>query len=360
MRISFFIGQLVGGGAEKVLTMLANHYAEKGYTVEIVMLLGSGVEREHFHLLREVSVRDLSISGSYLRNIFPWLIRIRRYIKGYRPDAIISFIGRINALVLSAAFGLKIPTIISERSDPRHDGRSRVMLTYCNWVYHLADGIVFQTSYQRDCFSKTLRDRSLIIPNPIKVLPLPIEGINNRLVVTTGRLHEAKNQLMLIRAMALVRKSVPDAICEIYGDGEMKERLQAEINCLDLKNTVSLAGKKANITDYVSKCGVFVMSSDYEGLSNSIMEAMMLGKVCISTDYPGVEDLIENEVNGIIVPRGDVNEMARRIVEVIYDKDNRNETLRKNARNKMISYDESSVLSKWDSVLGDVIGTISS
>ncbi len=354
MRIQLFIGQLAGGGAEKVLTMLANHYVEKGHQVEIVMLLGHRVEKEHFDLNESVDIVDLSIEGSYIKNILGWLKRIRKHVKGTNPDAIISFIGRINALVLTALVGIKVPVLISERSDPHHDGRGALMLKYCDFIYRKASAIAFQTSYQQNCFSKAHKRHSYIIPNPICILPLPEEGIDPMLVVTTGRLHPAKNHSLLISAMAIVKSAIPAARCEIYGDGDLQETLQSEINHLGLQEAVILAGKKSNVTDYVSKCSVFVMSSDYEGLSNSLMEAMMLGKICISTDYPGVEDLVEDGKNGIIVPRGDSRRLANAIANALCHK--YNAALGDNARKKMLGYDEKNILMKWDEVLMKIVG----
>ena len=353
MRIQLFIGQLAGGGAEKVLTMLANHYVEKGHQVEIVMLLGHRVEREHFDLNESVDIVDLSIEGSYIKNILGWLKRIRKHVKGTNPDAIISFIGRINALVLTALVGIKVPVLISERSDPHHDGRGALMLKYCDLIYRKASAIAFQTSYQRNCFSKAHKEHSYIIPNPIGILPLPEEGIDPMLVVTTGRLHPAKNHPMLIKAMRIVKGKIPTARCEIYGDGNLHEELQKEINQNGLSRTVTLMGKKSNVTDYVARCNVFVMTSDYEGLSNSLMEAMMLGKICISTDYDGVEDLIEEDVNGIIVPKGNAEAMADAIVKAL--RNDYNPDLGKNARSKMLGYDEKTILAKWDKVLMETI-----
>ena len=353
MRILIFIGQLAGGGAEKVLTMLANHYVEKGNNVEIVMLLGSRVERKHFDLSDKVNVLDLSIKGSYAKNAFRWIKNIRNYVKRSHPDVIVSFIGRINALVLTATVGIKIPIVISERSNPKHDGRNKVMLKYCDFIYRRAAAIVFQTTFQQNCFSSCHQNRRYIIANPIEMLPLPKEGVDPMLIVTTGRLHPAKNHPMLIKAMRIVKGKIPTARCEIYGDGNLHEELQKEIDQNGLSRTVTLMGKKSNVTDYVARCNVFVMTSDYEGLSNSLMEAMMLGKICISTDYDGVEDLIEEDVNGIIVPKGNAEAMADAIVKAL--RNDYNPDLGKNARSKMLGYDEKTILAKWDKVLMETI-----
>lgn len=351
-----FIGQLASGGAEKVLTMIANHYCWKGYEVEIVMLLGNTVNRDHFGLYDSINVVDLSNKGSYFSNAFSWLKNIRAYLKTVKPNVVISFIGRINALVLTASIGIKIPIIVSERNDPKNDGRSHVMQRYCDWIYRKAAAIVYQTSYQKGCFSNRHSYKSYIVPNPIKILPVPTTNVDAKLVVTAGRLQPSKNHLMLVRAMGIVNRTCPHVRCEIYGDGDLKDSLSDVINKLHLEGVVKLAGKKSNITDYVASSSVFVMTSEFEGLSNSLIEAMMLGKVCVSTDYPGVEDLIEDGKTGLIVKRNDAEGLAKAIINVITDTTGKYDVLRANARTKVMTFDDKSVLSKWDEIIDKATG----
>ena len=126
MRIAFFIGHMGAGGAERVISILANDYADKGWDVDIIMLLANRVE----HKLRP-QIRTISLVGTserYTKNAMSWLVRIRSYVKNEKPDRVVSFIGRINALVLTATIGMKVPVIVSERNDPKHDGRGKVML----------------------------------------------------------------------------------------------------------------------------------------------------------------------------------------------------------------------------------------
>lgn len=356
MRISMFIGQLSGGGAEKVLTMIANHLTKAGEEVEIVMLLGSAVNKEHFCLDDRIRVLDLSHKGGYLKNVCKWFLGIRHYLKSSHPDLIISFIGRINALVLTSSIGLHIPVIVSERNDPHNDGRGFFMYHYCNMIYRKASAIVFQSQYQQNSFSKSLLCRGHIIHNPVKKHTPINEEYDVMQIATAGRLQPSKNHNMLIQAMAIVVKKVPLAECTIYGEGPLKDSLQTTINNLNLSKSIVLAGQKTNIVDYLSKCNVFVMTSEYEGLSNSLIEAMMLGKVCITTDYPGVEELIEDGKTGFIVPRGDATALANAIESILSNKDEvyYNE-IRNAAKKKVESYDEPIILSKWDNLISCVM-----
>lgn len=354
MKITFFIGEMGVGGAETVLAQIANHYAEKGWDVEIVMLLGSRVAREHFHLDEGIKIVNLSNPGkSYFSSSLKWLRDIRKHLRTAKPDVVVSFVGRINAVVLTAALFNKIPIVVSERNDPRNDGRGKAMLKYCDWVYKRANAIVFQTSYQQHCFSKRHENRSCIIPNPINVPQSGKIDEDPNLVVTAGRLHPAKNHKMLIRAMSIVKDQIPDAKCKIYGDGELKSELRKLIDAKGLQNTVFLEGRKDNIGNYIGKAKIFAMSSDYEGLSNALMEAMMMGKICISTNYNGVEELIEDGINGIVVPMGDEQEMAKAIIRALSEKDGKYSSMREKAKEKIGQCTPQQTMKRWDKVIYD-------
>lgn len=356
MKITFFIGRLAaGGGAEKVLTMLANHYSEKGWGVDIVLLLGSEVDSSHFKLQHNINIIDLSEGGSYWSNAFKWIRKIRNQIKKTQPDVIISFIGRINALVLTSLFGVKIPIIVSERNDPKNDRRGKLLYAYCKWVYRFASILVFQTKYQQNCFPPQYANKSIVIPNPIEILPKDENIKEEHLVVTAGRLNSQKNHHLLIDSIGMVKKEIPDVRCKIYGEGKLRKELQDKINSYDLSKTITLEGKKSTVTSYISKGTVFVMTSNREGLSNALMEAMMLGMVCISTDYPGVEDIIEDGITGYVIPRGDKKALANKIIYVLNDKDGRNSMISENARAKMIKNESSIVLSKWDEMIKNLL-----
>jgi len=356
MKISFFIGQMGVGGAETVLAQIANHYAENKWDVEIVMLLGSQIAREHFHLDERIKIVNFSNTGkSYFKSSVRWLKNIKKHFKTFKPDVVVSFVGRINAVVLTASLFNKIPIVVSERSDPRNDGRGNTMLKYCDWVYKRANAIVFQTSYQQQCFSKRHEKRSYIIPNPVNVPQSGAIEEDPNLIVTAGRLHPAKNHKMLISAMSIVKDQIPDAKCKIYGDGELKSELRKLIDAKGLQNIVSLEGRKDNIGNYIGKAKIFAMSSDYEGLSNALMEAMLMGKICISTNYNGVEDLIEDGINGIVVPMGDEQEMAKAIIRALSDSDGKNDLMRENAKEKMAQCTPEQIMKRWDNVIGSLL-----
>ena len=351
MHISFFIGDMVSGGAERVIQLLANDFVGSGWKVDIVLLLSSKVDYEQFPLSKEISIIDLSENeSSYKKNALKWVRSIRQFIKQTKPDCIVSFIGRINALVLTSIFGLKIPILVSERNDPRNDGRSKAMLQYCNLIYKKASAIVFQTQYEQHCFSKSLFSKSYVIPNPVSVSSEDEVTENPLEISTAGRLVPQKNHAMLIDAISLVKKEQPDVQCDIYGEGELRGALEQKIKELQLEQNVHLPGNKTDIYKWIARSSIFVMTSEFEGLSNALIEAMMLEKACIVTDYPGVEEVIDNEANGIIVPRGDSKALAEQILK-LFDNDEARKLLAANAKKSSKQFEVQQVIKEWKAVI---------
>lgn len=349
MKISFFIGSLSRGGAERVISILANDYCARGWDVDVVLMLKNVVD---YPLDEGIRIVDITgHSSNYLKNAPHWAMSIRKYLKDRKPDRVVSFAGRINALVLTATVGMKQTIIVSERNDPKHDGRGKGMLWYCNRIYHRADKIVFQNTYEKSCFDKSLEDRGCIIPNPIAVNALK-EDTQEMVIATAGRLGPQKNQAMLVRAMAQVHEKYPEVKCRIYGEGSLRETLQQQIRELGLNNTVTLEGNVSDIHQRLAKCGIFVMTSNFEGLSNALIEAMMMGLPCITTNFPGVDELITNGENGLMIPLDDHAALAQQIERLLADPEFA-KVLGRNAKEYAQRFKAEVVLQQWHEVIGE-------
>ena len=347
MKISFFLGSMRRGGAERVISILANHYSAKGWDVEIALLLDTTVQ---YQLNENIKIIDLTAgTGSYFKRLPSWLKKIRKYVKNSKPDRIVSFIGRINLLVATACRGLNVPIIASERNDPKQDGRSKFMLWLCNRCYRRVKTVVFQTSYQEQCFSSKLKNKSCIIQNPVTVKVEP-SNISENYIVTAGRLIEQKNQKLLIDSFKIVNEVYPDFKLDIYGEGALKETLQNQIETLNLKEVVSLKGAVSDLHERIANASVFVISSEFEGASNALIEAMMLGLPCITTNYPGANEVIFDGENGLVVERNNVQALADAIMKILKDKDLQSQ-LRKQALATSEIYKTENVIKKWESVI---------
>lgn len=318
-KISFFIGSMGKGGAERVISILANYYVTHGYEVDIIVLLANKVE---YKLNEKINIVDFSSNQSRMLSTLSWLSKIRTYVKKEKPYKIISFVGRINLLVLCACLGLKIDIYCSERNDPLHDGRNKLLVKLIELFYLTKNckKIIFQTRYIQNCFSKDVKDKSIIIYNPIEVTvkrKLPVKKI-----VTAGRLVEQKNQMLLIEAFGDVAKKYPDYKLYIYGEGPLREDLSKKIREEHLEDKVFLPGNVDNIHEIISDAKMFVLSSKFEGLSNALLEAMLLGIPCISTRVSGIEEIIIDGETGLLVK--DKEQLINAIKSLIKDQEKYN------------------------------------
>ena len=312
-KILFVLGSLGRGGAEHVVTILANDYVEKDWEVHICMLLSNKVE---YNIDNKIVLHDLSNGGgSRIKRTPYWLNNIRKTVKTVQPDKIVSFAARINLLVLAACLGLKKDIFVSERNDPKYDGRGKIVRMGTSLLYPRSKKIIFQTKRATETFNNKIKAKGVIIPNPIEV-NCAYTGKNIHTIVSVGRLTPQKNQLLLIRAFKPVVEKYPDAQLVIYGEGSLRKTLESEITRLNLKENVFLPGMKKNVLELMKDAGIFVMSSDYEGLSNALLEAMAMGFPCISTNCAGADEYITDHENGLLVQVGDENGLSNAMIEL--------------------------------------------
>ena len=184
-----------------------------------------------------------------------------------------------------------------------------------------ADWFVFQTEEAKKFYDKSLNGCGIVIPNPLIIdnMPAPYTGVREKRIVTVGRLKPQKNQKLLIEAFALIYQNYPDFTLEIYGDGVLNQELQNIIDRKKLSNIVFLRGNVDDVFQKIIKASIFVMSSDYEGMPNALIEAMALGLPCISTDCPcgGPRYLIKSGVNGLLCNVNDVESLKMAFISML-------------------------------------------
>ena len=350
-RIAFILGGMKRGGAERVISILANHYVEMGWDVNIIMLLNNKVE---YKLAPEVNFVDLSDENKSRWAMVPyWLKGIRGYIKNFHPDILMSFAARINLLTIIAKAFIKVPLIISERNDPKADTRGHLAKMMIPFLYPLADKIVFQTEYAKSCFTKHIRENGVIIYNPIAVMSKASDEKAKK-IVNVGRLDVQKNQRLLIRAFARISEKYPDYILQIYGEGKLREELQQLIEELGLTEKVFLMGNILDIHEKIRDAEMFVLSSDYEGFSNALLEALLMGIPCISTTCAGSTEIINDGENGLLVPINDIYALTEAMMKLIEDKELAKK-LGENALNINNLVGEDIVVGKWDKLIFDTV-----
>ena len=305
------------GGAERVISILSRRMIEKGFQVEILAFLN----REVFYEIDPRVKLTVVEKETHSKNILKNLIWLRRYFKK-NADLILSFLAPFNMIALVAHLGLKATLVVADRNDPRHIPSNSILRTARNFLYRFADGVVLQTTHNRAYFSKCVQKKSVVIGNPIdlgnkKGIALATEKRPE--IVSVGRLMPQKNQAMLLRAFAKIAPDYPEHKLTIYGEGPERKNLEALAEQLGIFDKVFLPGAAKDVIDRIPSAELFVLPSDYEGMSNALIEAMCVGLPCISTDVSGASDLIESGKNGEIVPVGDTEALVCAMRKLLSD-----------------------------------------
>ncbi len=311
------------GGAERVIANLSNEFVLYGWDVEIITIYGS---KQDYELDRRVKVRNI-ICKCPVRLLRPFerLITIRGWIKEEDPDVVVSFLADVNIHVILSMLGMKKKLIVSERNDPQRDPKPKWMRWLRDRLYDKVDGIVFQTKDAEAYFAEFLKKRikTEMIPNPIKDdLPDYNRDTDSNEFITACRLNAQKNLPLMIDAFKTLIDRGLDARLSIYGEGPERKKLEAYIENLKLEDKVFLYGFTNEIHDKMRNAACFVISSDYEGISNSMLEALAIGMPVVATDCPvgGARMYIIDDINGKLVPCGDRDALAEAMLIAITDR----------------------------------------
>lgn len=343
MKIIFIVSALHGGGAERVVTTLANNYAEQGDEVTILMTAGDECVYPVHQSIQLFSIGQASHGNPVIQ--IKRLFRLRKYLKAHRDSKIVSFSTTINLFTIIASFGLHMRIVASERNDPRRYKHQR----FRNFIYLFGKGFVFQTEDAKECFPDKIKKIGIIIPNPIrKDLPEPFLGERNKCIAAVGRLELQKNHVLLLEAFAGFHKKYPDYELHIFGIGKLEKDLKIKALELKIDRYVVFEGFCKDVLEIIRSYGMYILSSNYEGISNSLMEAMALGIPCISTDCPigGSAMCIQNEKNGLLVPVGNREALQRAMEKLAGDTVLANKV----SRNAVIirdAFDEKKIADRW-------------
>lgn len=356
MKILLFIPSLMAGGAERVMSTVAN-YLSQDHTVEILMIN----EITPFYSLNEnvttkyvkTGKRKPGILGAFLF-LGTEIKRRKAFIKevhDYKPDVILSFLTTTNVIALLSLNKIKgIPLIVSERNDPGLYKKSVRWLI--NKLYPKADLIVCQGKRVAEFFNK-IHGRTVVVPNPLNQAALgKFHEKRSDKLVTVGRLTAAKNQKLLIDSFFEIHTEYPNHTLEIYGEGELKEELSNYIDSLNMQNKIKLMGTRKNVMHYIDDAACFILPSNFEGFPNVLIEAMASGLPVISTDFPtGIaKELICDGINGYVVPTDNKKEMVRALRKVLSSEDEQNKIGKNNLQIAEI-YSEKNICKLWKDIL---------
>ena len=323
-KIMFYINAINGGGAERVMVNLANCLSSWGYEALFVTSYPAEGEYPLRAEVRRFFLEETEIKQSRIKRNVSRISKLRTICKAEKPDVLISFMAEPNFRAILATRGLPVKTLVSVRNDPNKEYAGKMGRMVGKVLLPMVDGCVFQTEDARKWFPKRLQKKSRIIYNAVRedfyqIERTPVRGE----IVTCGRLVEQKNHAMLIDAFAEVVKEFPFATLKIYGEGQLRDTLQRQIDRLGLTEKALLMGATNDVGKALKTADLFVLSSDYEGMPNALMEAMAAGIPCIATDCPcgGPKELFGEAGAAKLVPCGDAERMKQAICTAFEEPD---------------------------------------
>lgn len=359
LKIMFLSGNLCDGGAQRVISVMSGYLAERGHEVTVLLYSRNKKEYPLNPKVNLVSIADSFEEYSKISGL-QRIKHIRRYLKSLKPDVAIGFLEGGYGLYLSS-FGMKLKKVASARIDPKHLF-TKTLRGFINKLwFRSANAIVLQTASQVEHLPVNMRKNGVVISNPISEVAISnkidVHSIECRKIVMAGRLDSQKNYPMVFEAINIVRKKYPDIHLDIFGKGNLEGELQRLIDEKGLTQNIKLRGWSQNTLDEYKNHDMYILSSDFEGLPNALMEAMAVGLPCISTDCDtGPSDLIEHGENGFLVPVGDSVSLADYIIKIIEMTSEQRAELGNRAHNTIQEkFNLDYIAQKWENLFEDIV-----
>lgn len=312
-KVVFLVPRLSHGGAERVASLLANQMVLDGYAVDVVTILHG----EELYPL-DPHVRHLHIETKFRNRLLRKLeraYRVRKAIQACKADA---------AILLDRNYGIwcihcGVRLIGSERNDPYSNMRTKFEKRLRDWFYRRMDAVVFQTEYAKGYFSRRIQNKGIVIANPVSAsTSQPYAGERDKRIIAVCRLEKQKNLPMLLDAFDAFSRQYPDYRLEICGDGSLLGELQRYARQLASADRITFSGYVEDVRQRMRSAAMYVSSSDYEGISNAMLEALAMGVPTVCTDCPagGAALAINSGTNGYLIPVGDAAALARTMLEI--------------------------------------------
>lgn len=319
MKVLFFCHGIGYGGASKMINNVSKALCDEN---QVQVLVFRNYEDDQifdervkiiFNRLYQNPIRIIEIIGQ--------IYKLHKYIKNNNIDIVVSFLHPANFMSVLAVKGTKAKVLLSERGDPITRVRNGNMyVKFVEKILHCADAYVFQTKEAMSAYPIKCQQKGKVIINAIPKRNYPsYSPSKNKYVLYVGRMEiRQKRQDVLIRAFRMFYEKHRDYRLLFVGDGPDIDIIKNEIILNGIEGVVDLLGKRHDVLEIMSKASFLVLSSDYEGVPNVLLEALAVGTPCITTDYsPGsVSQIVKDGINGYVVPKNDPTSLAKKMDEM--------------------------------------------
>jgi GalNAc-alpha-(1->4)-GalNAc-alpha-(1->3)-diNAcBac-PP-undecaprenol alpha-1,4-N-acetyl-D-galactosaminyltransferase len=321
MKLTLVSSSLSVGGAERVMSIIANYWAAKGWKITI-LTFDDGSQAPFYDLDHRIDVRPLAIESQDGAKISLFSIKdnlgriqiLKQAIVASRPDVVISFVNTTNMLTLLACWGLNLRTIVCEHVHPDSNQLNKVNKLLQKSIYRRADLITVQTHAALSFFPPD-RYKTFVIPNPVE---LPIsEAIESQLytddrhLLAIGKLIPQKGFDLAIEAFAQVANNHPEWTLTILGEGEMRSKLEKLCAKFGLEDRVFMPGVVKNVDAHLRKADIFVLPSRFEGFPVTLCEAMACGVPVIASNcLSGPREILHDGIDGMLVAPENIDALA--------------------------------------------------
>lgn len=355
--IVFVIGNLDGGGSQRVLVTLANRWAELGARICVITLADESVDRYTLHdRVTRVALGLIGKSRSPLSGILSNLkrvLKLREALRSADSHTIVSFLTVTNLLTILASVGLSVRVVISERNDPSRQVHGLAWRLLRRSLYRFADTVTANNKAVVQVLSAYVPSWKLqYIPNPMPNLARSVEQQEeNQTILCVGRLSYQKAQDVLLNAFELITHQHPKWKLVLAGDGVGMETLQQQAKRLGVNDRVEWLGWTPDIQHYYALADIFVLPSRYEGTPNALLEAMGFGLAVIVTDsYGNSIEYIQDGITALVVPVEDSTALAHAIQRLV-DDPNLRRNLGMAARQQISERHSRTALKAWEDLL---------
>ena len=353
-------GTLEGGGAERIMSDMANYWSARGWRVQLATWTGPAVA--DFYTLSSAVERvwlDVAARGhgplATMRSNLARVVKLRRLLKRQRPDAVLSFIDVPNVLTILAASGLGIRVVVSERSEFIPGDAAGAYRLARPWrllrrlVYRWAERVTALNGEAARRVSEECSVEVEVIPNPLRDLPF-ITREREALVLGFGRLGSEKGFDVLLRAFDAVAGEFPAWRLVLLGRGPEAGALRSLRQTLSARERIEINDPVTGVEEWIARAGLVVLPSRFEAFGNAILESLGMGSAVISTECSGPRSFVTDGINGRLVPIGDVAALAAAMRQLMSDPSAR-ERLGREAAKVRESHRQALIMRKWERCL---------